>query len=219
MNQGSNTKLTETDYDRLLDDALASTNKANMRKKKSQNAKKEQSQLSKQEHELIFDTALDQSRATKPNQKQIMNPNLKRYLSTSKVLIHYVRDMNGFLKGLVLATAKDRIGWSIVSTRDISLQRIDPMNIPILKKMIEEESPIADIMSHKAYLKCIRDHSSVTVPTFDKETGFLIALGRSLISKVEEKEGKLYLEPAPPNDKELRSAISKMAARAKRYFR
>ncbi len=148
-----------------------------------------------------------------------MNPSLKQYLSTNRVLIQYVRDINGYPKGLVVATAKDKIGWSLVSTKDISLQRTDPMNIPVLRKLIEKKSPIAHIISHKAYQKCIRDHSSVTVPTFDKDTGLFIALGRSLISKVEDKDGKLLLEPAPANDPELKSAVSKTAVRAKRYFK
>ena len=144
-----------------------------MRKKKNENTKKEQPQLSNEEHDLIFDIALDQGKVTKPKQKKIINPALKQFLLTNKILIQYVKDINGYPKGLVIATSKNQIGWSLVSTRDISLQRMDPVNIPILRKLIEKKSPIADIIGHKAYQKCIRDHSSVTVPTFDKDTGLL----------------------------------------------
>jgi hypothetical protein len=190
-----------------------------MRKKKDKNSKKAKPQLSKEEQELIFDIALDQGKVTKPKQKKAIHPLLKEYLSTNKVLIQYVRDINGYPSGIVVVTGKSRIGWSLVSRKDISLQRIDPMNIPVLKKLVEKKSPIEDIIRHKAYQKCVRDHSSVTVPRFDKDTGLLLALGRSLISKVEEKDGKLFVEPAPPRDKELLAAISRMAVRAKRYFK
>ncbi len=219
MNQRINKELTEADYERILDDAIATTSRTIMRKSKSEKAKKQQPQLSKEEHDLIFDIALDQGKVAKPKQRKTMNPSLTQYLATNKVLVQYVRDINGYPKGLVVAISKDKIGWSLVSTRDISLQRMDPVNIPVLRKLIENKSPIADIISHKAYQKCIKDHSSVTVPTFDRDTGFLIALGRSLISKLEDKDGKLFLEPAPASDPELKAAISRMAVRAKRYFK
>ena len=211
-------ELRQEDFDRILDNAIQSTSRTIMRKGKRkiiENAP----QLSSAQHELIFDSALDQSKVMMPKHKQTMNPTLRQYLSTNKVLIKYVWDVNGYPKGLVVATAKDKIGWSLVSTRDISLQRMDPVNIPVLKRLIEERSPIAEIVKHKAYKKCIKDHSSVTVPTFDRDTGFLIALGRSLISKLEDKDGKLFLEPAPAHDPELKAAISRMAVRAKRYFK
>lgn len=211
-------ELRQEDYDKILDNAIRSSSRSIMRKRKRKN-KEDMPQLSSAEHDLIFDSALDQGKVMKPNHKKLMNPTLKQYLSTNKVLIQYVRDVKGYPKGLVVATAKDKIGWSLVSTRDISLQRMDPVNIPVLKRLIEERSPIAEIVKHKAYKKCIKDHSSVTVPTFDRDTGFLIALGRSLISKLEEKDGKLFLEPAPANDPELKAAISRMAVRAKRYFK
>lgn len=218
MNYGSNKETTEAYYERILDDAIGSTNRTSMRKKKSENAKNQQPQLSKEEHELIFDIALDQGTVKKPKQQKTMNTILKQYLTTNKILVQNVKDINGYPKGLVVAISKSKIGWSLVSTKDISLQRMDPMNIPVLKKLIEKKSPIADIVGHKAYQKCIRDHSSVTIPTFDVDTGLLLALGRSLISKLEDKDGKLFLEPSPPNDRELLIAISRMAARAKRYF-
>ena len=218
IQQERDMKVRREDYDKILDDAIESTSRTIMRKRKRKN-KEDEPQLSSAEHELVFDIALDQSKVTKPKQTNTMNLSLKQYLTTNKVLIEYVRDINGYPKGLVVATAKDKIGWSLVSTRDISLQRMDPVNIPVLKRLIEERSPIAEIVKHKAYKKCIKDHSSVTVPTFDRDTGFLIALGRSLISKLEDKDGKLFLEPAPANDPELKAAISKMAVRAKRYFK
>jgi hypothetical protein len=188
-----------------------------MKKKKRKNNKKDEPQLSKEEHQLIFDIALDQAKVTK--QKKAIDPLLKQYLSVNKVITQYIRDMNGYPRGIVVATGKNRIGWSLVSSKDISLQRIDPTNIPVLKQLVERERPIEDIIRHKAYQKCIRDHSSVTVPRFNKDTGLLLALGRSLISKLEEKDGKLLLEPAPPHDKELLTAISRMVARSRRYFK
>jgi hypothetical protein len=216
--QEMDVELRQQDYDKILDNAIRSSSQAIMRKRKRKK-QEDMPQLSSAEHELIFDSALDQSKVMKPKQNKTVNPTLKQYLSTNKVLIQYVKDINGYPKGLVVAISKEKIGWSLVSTRDISLQRIDPMNIPVLKKLIEKKSPIADLVKHKAYQKCIRDHSSVTVPTFDKNTGLFIALGRSLISKQEERDGKLVLEPAPANDAELRAAISKMVVRSRKYFK
>lgn len=69
-------------------------------------------------------------------------------------------------------------------------------------------------------LSCQRKHaSSVCVPLFDRDTGLFLALGRCLSSKLEEKEGKLLVEPAPPHDKELLSAISKMVVRSRKCFK
>jgi hypothetical protein len=186
-------------------------------KKKRKNNKKDEPQLSKEEHQLIFDIALDQGKVTKPKQKKAMNPILKYYLSKHKVLIEYVHDINGYRKGVVVSTSRDQVGWSLV--KDFSLQRIDPMRLPVLEKLIREKRPIADIIEHRAYLKCIKDHASVCVPLFDKDTGLFMALGRSLSSTLEEKNGNVFLHPAPPHDKELKAAISRMVARSRKYFK
>lgn len=51
MHQRSNKELSEADYERILDDAIASTNRTIMRKKKGENTHKQELQLFKQKQE------------------------------------------------------------------------------------------------------------------------------------------------------------------------
>ena len=180
-------------------------------KRRSHNSK-EEPELSEEEKNIIMDSAIVSFERKRLNRKTHRNPILSDYLSKNKVLIQYVYDVYGFRKGVVVSTAKDQLGWSLVSNRDVDVQRLDPMTLPVIQKLIRAKASIEKIAASEAYLHALKEHCALPVPIFDPNIALFLAIGRSLvstISKSQGEEGKLSIQPKSPNDKQLNAAIAK----------
>ena len=146
-----------------------------------------------------------------------LNPVLKDFLSRNRVLIEHVVNKYGFKVGIIVATAKNQIGFSMVSDKDTVWRRVDPMNLPIIRQMRKEGRTLEEVIASKAYQDCIRNSLVVGLPRFGRNIGLLVALGRSLECDVGELSDIKQLQL--PMDKDLREAAERIIARAKKYFR
>jgi hypothetical protein len=99
-----------------------------------------------------------------------------------------------------------------VSGRDVDVQRLDPMRLPAIQKLIRQKVPLEKIIISKAYLRALEQHCAIAVPIFDPNIALFLAIGRSLAAKN-------VTVQQPPNDAELLAAVSKITIRAKRYFK
>lgn len=190
--------------------------------KRKRNNSKEEPELSEEEKNIIMDSAIASFERKRLNRKTHRNPILSDYLLKNKVLIQYVYDVYGFRKGVVVSTAKDEVGWSLVSNRDVDVQRLDPMTLPVIQKLIRAKASIEKIAASEAYLHALKEHCAIPIPLFDPSIALFLAIGRSLlstISKSQGEEGTLSIQPEPPNDKELKAAISSMMVRSRKYFK
>ncbi|MGA2762967.1 MAG: hypothetical protein ABSG17_06350 [Spirochaetia bacterium] len=191
-------------------------------KRRSKRSSREEPELSQEEKNMIMDSAIASFERKKLNRKRQGNPLLADFFRKNKVLIQYIYDVYGFPKGVVVSTAKDKVGWSLVSNRDVHVQRLDPMKLPVIQKLIRAKASIEEITTSEAYLHALRQHCAIPIPIFDPNIALFLALGRSLLSTVSESEregGALSVQPKPPNDKELKAAISRMVARSRKYFK
>jgi hypothetical protein len=164
--------------------------------------------LSQEDWDSILDAAIVASQRERKPQKQYLNPVLRDYLAKHRLLVQYLHDIYGFKHGVLVATGKDRVGWSSVSNRDVEIRRIDPLRLPVVRKLIAEGASIEQISASKAYKKAIREHCSVAFPLFDLNIGLFLALGRA-------EQGALQ---TMPKNRHIKSAILKMKDRALRYF-
>ena len=146
-----------------------------------------------------------------------LNPVLKDFLSRNRVLIVHVVNKYGFKVGVVVATAKNQIGFSMVSDQDTVWRRVDPMNLPIIRQMRKDGKSLEEVIASKAYQDCVRNSLVVGLPRFDRNIGLLVALGRALECDIGELSDIKQLQL--PMDKDLREAAERMIARAKKYFR
>jgi len=171
-----------------------------------------------------------------------MNAFIKNYLKDHpNTLVSYVRDSKGFVKGVVVAIAKDKIGWSLVNSgRDSdwvdrkthqlpAYQRLQVAirNILAATENIDDEVVKDEIV--KSALAASSFHAglsglitSVKVPLFERGSGIYHALDRALGDPVvfdgPDAEGAEYIK-GTPNDNDLNKAIWKMKERAVKYFR
>jgi hypothetical protein len=190
--------------------------------KRSKCRSKEEPELSQEEKNIIMDSAIAFFEKKRVKRKKYWNPLLSDYLSKNKVLIQYVYDLYGYPKGVVVSIAKDHFGWSLVSNRDVVVQRLDPMKLPVIQKLIRAKAPVEEIIQTKAYLRALKDHCAIPIPIFDPNIGVFVALGRSLTSKISkssDEAGTIGIQSKPPNDAELLTALTKIAVRAQRYFK
>lgn len=177
--------------------------------KRRRHDRHQEPKLSQEDWDAILDSAIAASAKRGAPQKKTLNPILKDYLAKHRVLIQYIHDLYGHRKGVLAATAKDRIGWSSVSNYDVVLRRIDPLKLPVIQRLISTGAPLEKIMANKAYMKAIRKNCSIAVPIFDPDIGIFLAVGRA-------EQG---IAQAPPRNKQLTAAIEKMKGRALRYFK
>ena len=137
-----------------------------------------------------------------------LNPILKDYLLQHKVLVQYLHDLYGFRRGVLVATGKDRIGWSSVSDHDVEIRRIDPLKLPAIQGLVKKGAPIAEIMSNKAYEK----QSKKTAPSL-----FRYSTSISVFFLQLAEPNKAWFKPCP--GKHLKSAIQEMKEKASRHFK
>jgi hypothetical protein len=176
--------------------------------KRKKGNRHQEPKLSQEDWDSILDAAIVASqRERKPRQRDL-NPILKEYLTKHRVLVQYIHDVYGFRSGVLVATGKERIGWSFVSDRDVEIRRVDPLKLPVVGKSIREGATIETISTSKAYRKAIKENCSVAFPLFDLNIGLFLALGRA-------EQGALQ---TMPKNKYLKSAIQEMKERASRYF-
>ena len=132
---------------------------------------------------------------------------MKDYLLQHKVLVHYLHDIYGFRHGVLVATGKDRIGWSSVSDHDVEIRRIDPLKLPAIQRLVKKGASISPDHSNKAYRKAIKENCAVPVPIFDFNIGIFLAIGRA-------EQGMVQTMP-----RHLKSTIQEMKDKASRYFK
>ena len=113
---------------------------------------------------------------------------MKDYLLRHKVLVHYLHDVYGFRRGVLVATGKDRIGWSSVSDYDVEIRRIDPLKLPAIQGLLKKGASLAQIMSNRAYQKAIKENCAIPVPTFDFNIGIFLQLA---------EPKKVWVKPCP----------------------
>ena len=151
------------------------------------------------------------------------SPLLQDFCKKQRVLISYIRDEYGFKRGLVVATSEKNIGYSIVNlSQDVEWKRINPYQLPAVRKMIAEGKSIADIVHSTAFSKCINSNNAIRIPKFVLRTGMLIALDRAIKQEVQIIDSpfeKIIQCPRMPRDEELKRAILNMQERAKKYFK
>ena len=179
-------------------------------------------ELTQEEKNIILDSVIAASKKKGSRPRNERNPILLDYLSKHKVLIEYVKDIYGFKKGVVVATAQDRVGWSLIDAWDVRIEQHDPIKLPAVQKLIKGKVTLEQITSSKSYKRAIKEHCAIPVPIFDPNIGIFIAIGRSLSSNISEsasEQGETRIKPPPPNDVELLTAIQKMLDRSKRYFK
>ena len=162
--------------------------------------------LSQEDWDAILDSAIAASQRLRKSGKQDLNPILRDYLAKHKVLIQPLYNVYGFQSGVLVATGKDRIGWSAVSDHDVEIRRIDPLKLPALQRLVKKGATIAEITSNKAYRKAIKENCAVPVPIFDLNIGVFLALGRA------ERD---VVQTVP---RHLKGTIQEMKDRASRYF-
>ena len=92
------------------------------------------------------------------------------------MLVQYLHDLYGFRRGVLVATGKDRIGWSSVSDHDVEIRRIDPLKLPTIQGLLKKGAAISEIASHKAYRKAIKENCAIPVPIFDPNIGLFLQL-------------------------------------------
>ena len=164
--------------------------------------------LSQEDWDAILDSAIASSSRTRRPRQRDLNPILKEYLLQHRVLVQYLHDVYGFRRGVLVATGKNRMGWSSVSDHDVEIRRIDPLKLPALQKLVKKGASIPEITSHKAYRKAIKGNCAIPVPIFDFNIGIFLAIGRA-------EQGALQTKPKNRN---LNSAIQKMRDKASRHF-
>ena len=174
--------------------------------KRRRHDRHQEPKLSHEDWDAILDSAIATCNRVRRPQQRDLNPILRDYLSQHKVLVQYLHDIYGFRRGVLVATGKDRIGWSSVSDYDVEIRRVDPLKLPVVRKSIREGAPIEKITASKAYRKAIKEHCSVAFPLFDLNIGIFLAIGRA-------EKGMVQITP-----RKLKSAILEMKEKASRHF-
>ena len=176
--------------------------------KRRRHDRHQEPKLSQEDWDAILDSAIAASSRVRRLRQRELNPILKDYLLQHKVLVQYLYDLYGFRSGVLVATGRDRIGWSSVSNRDVEIQRIDPLKLPTIQGLVKTGAPLAEIMSNKAYRKAINENCAVPVPTFDFNIGIFLAIGRA-----EQSMGQTM-----PRNRHLKRAIQEMKGKASSHF-
>jgi len=177
-----------------------------------------------------------------------MNPIVKNYREMNpSTLIGYVRNAQGFVKGVVVATSKNNIGWSLVNggERDSDWKLRKVHQLPTFQKLgnaidnlaIYLDSIPDETLRYEAknrILSAIDFHqglvgleTSVKIPVgFDKDVGFLHAVSKAVEGSVrfdkvtDEISGReVEVLHGVANDKDLIAAVWKMRERATKYYR
>jgi len=163
--------------------------------------------LSQEDWDAILDSAIATSNRVRRPQQGDLNPILKEFLLQHGVLVQYLHDIYGFRRGVLVATGKDRIGWSSVSDYDVEIQRIDPLKLPTIQGLVKNGAPIAAIMSNRAYRRAIKKNCAIPVPIFDLNIGLFLAIGRA-------EKGTVQTIP-----RNLKSTILEMKEKASLHFK
>ena len=175
--------------------------------KRRRHDRHQEPKLSQEDWDAILDSAIAASSRVRRPRQQELNPILKTYLLQHKVLVQYLHDLYGFRRGVLVATGKDRIGWSSVSDRDVEIRRIDPLKLPTIQGLMKKGASLTEIMSNKAYRKAIKENCAVPVPIFDFNMGIFLAIGRA-------EQGMVQTMP-----RHFKSTIQEMKEKASRHFK
>ena len=175
--------------------------------RKRRHDRHQEPKLSQEDWDAILDSAIAASSRTRRPRQRDLNPIMKDYLLRHKVLVQYLHDVYGFRRGVLVATGKDRIGWSSVSDHDVEIRRIDPLKLPTIQELLKKGASLAQIMSNRAYQKAIKENCAIPVPTFDFNIGIFLAIGRA-------EQGMGQTMP-----RHLRSDIQKMKEKASSHFK
>ena len=174
--------------------------------KRRRHDRHQEPKLSQEDWDAILDSAIAaSSRVRRPRQREL-NPILKAYLLQHKVLVQYLHDLYGFRSGVLVATGKDRIGWSSVSAYDVEIRRIDPLKLPTIQELLKKGASLAQIMSNRVYQKAIKENCAIPVPIFDFNIGLFLAIGRA-------EKGKVQTVP-----RNLKSTVQEMKEKASSHF-
>jgi len=116
----------------------------------------------------------------------------KEFVIQNKPLINYIRDKNGFKKGVVVALDANHIGWSLVSKEDYKLFRGKLSSLPKVKRLVDRYASRIEDMgggfltireSVQFFSEKLLSFDTLEVvyePKFDRDTGLSIAINRAL---------------------------------------
>lgn len=155
-----------------------------------------------------------------------MNSLAKDYLKKNRVLINYVRDSNGFKKGVVVAIDANHIGWSLVARDDYRTFRGKLSARPIvhrsivyyLRTLYEDGLANVDAVTNRLeqLMKKVNGIGAfdafevIQEPMFNRNTGLSIAIERAMNDNNQTS--------MIPYDRDLREALARMIDRASRAF-
>lgn len=149
-----------------------------------------------------------------------MNSLVRAYLDQNKVLISYVRDVYGFLKGVVLATSASNFGFSLVHPRcDVTWKMLGPNQIPAIQRVLEAEgiTPL-DIFESKAYQSLKARSFHIPVPNFNRDIGLMFAIESAKRGDITIKDGVQVMADHVPLDKDLVRTLNGAIRRAVKYY-
>jgi len=143
-----------------------------------------------------------------------MNKVLKYYKEKyPKHILSYVRNKSGYVKGVLVATGKYNIGWSLVSDDD-SLHYLIPIHcLPSVQHLLHENEnmTVKELFQTPAYKHFSDSDGVTTVPSFDKNKGISLAFKRAQLSPDKQ-------EPLP-KDSDFVRALRIMQDRSYKYFK
>ena len=164
---------------------------------------------------------------------------LKAHPST---VVHYVRNEHGFVKGVVVGTGKDNIGWSLVhSDLDTTTDYVNLRSTPafqLAQTKLRRAADALDLIDNEDARRLFRSSILgasemnqglgesgvvVQVPIFDKANGLYQALNRALDNPVKFipdplAVGVSYIEDTP-NDPEMTEAIFSVKDRLAKIYK
>ena len=123
-------------------------------------------------------------------------------------ILSYVRDCNGYYKGVVISLGKNKIGWSLVSPEDHSYHAKLPQAIPAIAHQLQRGKDWNNIVPSALYRRLALNNFIVAIPKFSKEEGVIKAIGRALSHKVE----------VIPRDEDLLIALECITFKAQLHF-
>lgn len=145
---------------------------------------------------LVSAEQIKEQSTIQANLKKRMNYVIKDYLSRRDVLIRYVYDIYGYRKGIVLAVAMNRIGFSIVNKEtDVSWDCVNLYSIPVIDRLRNQGEDASVILEHPATKKYLRKGNRIGIPDFDINKGFMYAIERAEMGEEVLIDGDKVVQP------------------------
>jgi len=137
---------------------------------------------------------------------------VKEYMKTHRVMVKYLRDRNGFKKGVVVAIDENRYGWSLVAKSDYAPYTGSFMEIPSIKRALKYGAGPEDVFNLHVF-NSIRNGFAVQEPMFNKNVALDFAISRAMNAP------DPLVETSLPADPDLLEGISFLLRRAEKFFK